>query len=306
MVVWFSGARGWTNWDSPWAVYLQHKPTRMKLDDAGLHLQFRQSAGDVVMMPLYGYAKAPLKPATNSAAARSVKKDTRPETWKWGEALHREPLVRIRYWASATREFPIYCEDSFSVDRASDSVTFRQKFTWRSINDDWNTKHLQVAPISPPLALASLDRDFPARLSGSQRWTFEMMTPAGPFLGIQDVDSYDVTFPVLQYIHETETSDPPDTSTNAHPSVAAALKKLQDTSRARFRRADRYEYDHGGLDNFCWAILGDQWYAKALPYYDPVTRTNALASLRKYLRDDVPVTIRSSCANSRRVPAATT
>ena len=291
VVVWFSGARGWTNWDSPWVVYLQHKPTRMKLDDDGLHLQFRQAAGDVVVMPLYGYAKAPLEPATNSAAARSVQKETRPETWKWGKGLLREPLVRIRYWASATREFPIYCEDSFSVDRAKDSVTFRQKFTWRSINDDWNTKHLKVAPISPPLALASIDRDFPARFS-KPPMDFEIMTPAGPFLGFQDADSYDVTFPVLQYIHETEASDPPNTSTNAHPTVAAALKKLQDTGRAKFRRADRYEYDHGGLDNFCWAILGDQWYAKALPYYDPATRSNALASLRLYFRDDVLVTNR--------------
>src|SRR5687767_6927002 len=26
ILVWFSGARGWTNGDSPWAVFLQHKP----------------------------------------------------------------------------------------------------------------------------------------------------------------------------------------------------------------------------------------------------------------------------------------
>jgi hypothetical protein len=25
---------------------------------------------------------------------------------------------------------------------------------------------------------------------------------------------------------------------------------------------DRYRHDHGGLENFCWAIQGDQWYAR--------------------------------------------
>ena len=36
---------------------------------------------------------------------------------------------------------------------AQDSVTIRQKFRWRSIDDDWKTRHLKLAPISPVLAL---------------------------------------------------------------------------------------------------------------------------------------------------------
>ena len=71
------------------------------------------------------------------------------------DVVTRDPLTRIRYWASATREFPIYCEDSFSVDRARDSVTIRSRFHWRSINDDWKTRHIKLAPLSPPLAHAA-------------------------------------------------------------------------------------------------------------------------------------------------------
>jgi len=41
------------------------------------------------------------------------------------------------------------------------------------------------------------------------------------------------------------------------------------------------------MNNFCWAIMGDQWYAKGLPYYDDATRKIALASLRKYFHEDV-------------------
>src|SRR5260221_10252968 len=38
VLVWFTGAKGGTNWDSPWVVYLQHKPAAIKLDQGGLHL----------------------------------------------------------------------------------------------------------------------------------------------------------------------------------------------------------------------------------------------------------------------------
>src|ERR1051326_372561 len=54
VLVWFNGAKGWTNWDSPWVVYLQHKPIAIKLDDNGLHFEFPGPAGDLVLLPLYG------------------------------------------------------------------------------------------------------------------------------------------------------------------------------------------------------------------------------------------------------------
>ena len=51
LLVWFAGATNWTNWDSPWAVFLQHKPSWLRLDERGLHLEFPASVGDVVVMP---------------------------------------------------------------------------------------------------------------------------------------------------------------------------------------------------------------------------------------------------------------
>src|SRR5207247_3627224 len=131
VLVWWAAAQGWTYWDSPWAIYLQHKPASMKLDDDGLHLEFGQPAGDVVLLPLYGYEKLPQQGheflARHGLPARKLR------TWEWPKGLTRDPLMRLRYWAAATREFPIYCEDSFSVDRARDSVTIRSQFQWRSI-----------------------------------------------------------------------------------------------------------------------------------------------------------------------------
>src|SRR6185503_21056678 len=58
-LVWWAGASGWTNWDSPWVIFLQHQPEEMRLDGDGLHFRFAQSAGDVVLLPLYGYEKLP-------------------------------------------------------------------------------------------------------------------------------------------------------------------------------------------------------------------------------------------------------
>ena len=301
VMVWFAGAKGWTNWDSPWVVCLQRQPRTMKLDESGLHFEFAKEAGYVALLPLYGSYKPPQK------GAELLSKHGLPEkgikTWEWETRIPKEVFHRVRYWAAALREFPVYCEDSFSVDRARDTVTIRSKFQWISIDDDWHTKHLKLAPISPPLALAWKER-FPVEFS-ARVYDMEMFTPYGPYMGVQDVDSFDATLKVLQYVNATEAvveiggqrsevrGQSLQTSVATNETVAlAALEKLRQTARSKFRRADKYDYDHGGLDNFCWAIQGDQWYAKALPYMDDATRSNAVASLRKYFREDVLVTNR--------------
>ena len=284
-VVWWVGATNWTNWDSPWFLTLQHRPKRIQFDANGLHFTFADEAGYAALMPMYGYYK-PLQAEREPSPFTALKeKKKRVLTWEWFKALPADPLARARYWASALREFPIYCEDSFSVDRAHDSLTIRQSFRWLSWSDDWNTKHLKLAPLSPVLAHAYRE-GFPAEFS-KKPYDMEIFTPYGPFYGVEGADSYDVTLPLLRYVNETEAIE--TTFTNSHPGVTASLEKLQKTARAKFPSPDKYNYDHGGVNNFCWAIQGDQWYAKALPYMDDATRATAIASLKKYLRDDVLV-----------------
>ena len=287
-VVWWAGATNWTNWDTPWLVTLQHRPKRIQFDATGLHFVFTNQAGYAALMPLYGYYKPLQAGQESSPFAKLKEKKKRVLTWEWFKALPADPLGRAQYWASALREFPVYCEDSFSVDRAHDSVTIRQSFRWLSWDDDWNTRHLKLAPVSPVLAHAFRD-GFPAEFSKKPS-DMEIFTPYGPFYGVEKVDSYDVTLPLLRYVNETEVVE--SRITNSQPTVVAALEKLQKAARAKFSSPDKYNYDHGGLNNFCWAIQGDQWYAKALPYMDDATRATALASLRKYFHDDVLVTNR--------------
>ncbi len=285
VLVWFAGAEGWADWDSPWVVYLEHRPAAVTFDAGGLAFEFAGPAGYAPLMPLYGYYKPPQKGheflAANGLPSSGIR------TWEWSAGLPADVLQRIRWWGSVMREFPVYCEDSFSVDRAADTVTIRQRMEWISVNDDWRTPHLKFAPVSPPLALASMDGKFPVRYSRplAER---QMFTPYGPYMGAEGTDTLDATFHVLQYIHEMEAPDPagPD------PVAQAALVRLRETARRKFKSPDRYDYDHGGLGNFCWAIQGDQWYARGLPYYDDAVRTTALASLGRYFRDDVLVPAR--------------
>jgi len=270
VLVWFAGASGWTNWDSPWVVYLQHKPKAIALDPGGLHFDFNDAAGDVVLFPLYGYDKA--APAGRDFLAAHGLPSNKIRTWEWVRAIPRDPLMRVKYWACATREFPIYCEDSFSVNRAKDTVTIRQRFQWHSIDDDWKTRHIKLHPISPSLGLASMDKSFPVEFSKPVR-DFALATPYGPYLAAENVDSLDATFKVLQYINETEAYDTPQ-ATN-HPTVPAALNRLRQTANEKF---------HGGAIE---AGIPNLWYTKALPYLEETNRTNALVRLRKYFHEEL-------------------
>ena len=284
ILVWFAGAKGWENWDSPWVVFLQKKPKSMSLDENGLHFEFNDSAGYFVLLPLYGYFKPPQKGKESLSAYGLSSKGIK--TWEWANGIQPQAIDRVRYWSKVSREFPIYCEDSFSVDRSKDTVTIRQRFDWISIEDDWKTPRIKLAPISPPLGQVSMDKEFPVKFSHPVK-DVDMFTPYGPYMGIEGVDSYEVEFHVLQYINETEAYVQPDI--DVHPTVKMSLDKLRETANNKFKSPDKYEYDHGGLANFCWAIMGDQWYAKGIPYYDRETRGIAIASLMKYFREDVLV-----------------
>jgi hypothetical protein len=200
-VVWWAGATNWTNWDSPWFVTLQHRPQKIEFDTNGLHFTFDGEAGYAALMPLYGYYK-PLQAGQDASPFATLKeKKKRVLTWEWFKALPADPLSRAMYWASALKEFPIYCEDSFSIDREHDSIIIRQKFRFISWDDDWNTQHVKLAPVSPVLSLA-LDNSFPADFSKKPD-DMEIPTLVGPLYGVDDVDEYSVTLPVLRYVNET-------------------------------------------------------------------------------------------------------
>jgi hypothetical protein len=273
VLVWWAGAEGWTNWDSPWVVYLQRKPSAIQLDSGGLHVEFPRAAGDVVLLPLYGYDKPPPEGRDFRAKHGLPERKVQIKTWEWPRVITRDPLTRIRYWASVTREFPMYCEDNFSVDRANDSVTIRSRFRWRSIDDDWQTRHIKLAPLSPPLGHAAKVGGFPVRFSG--RWfDLEMPTPYGPYLAFEGADEFDATLSVLQYVNETEAFQAPVEA--AHPTVQIALDQLRSIAARTFQGPAGFESAPGAVG----------WLARAMPFYDVMTQSNAAAILRAHCRAD--------------------
>jgi hypothetical protein len=197
VMVWFAGARGWTNGDVPWVVYLQHRPRSMQLDTNGLHFAFDNRAGSIALLPLYGSYVCPAN--ENKSAVKFGGKPV--QTWKWGEVLHREPLMRVRYWASALRWFPQDCEEMFSVDRSTDTLTLRQKISYVSIEDAWTTKRLKLNSVSPTLALASRDANFPVIFS-RRVMDLEMPTAAGPYMAVEGDAPLEASFHVLHHINE--------------------------------------------------------------------------------------------------------
>ena len=224
MLVWFAGAKGWTNWDSPWAVFLQNKPSNMWLNESGLHFQFKRQAGNAVLMPFYGYEKMPLKdkpfPKVKIPGREEVRK--RPvQTWEWAQVVSQDALMRVRYWAGMSRCIPIYCEDTFSVDRGHDSVTIRQRFEWLKIEDEWGTRSVKVAPLSPVLGFAVKEKRFTMEFSRPPL-DYDLHTPNGPYYGIEGVDTYDGTVPLTKFVNAMKIAGQ---TTNTNPTVPAIMSK---------------------------------------------------------------------------------
>ncbi len=271
LVVWFAGSPGWTNWDVPFLVVLQRKPLRIQLGTNGLVLTYPAEAGLAAVMPIYGYYKpAAFDVRTNPVfAVREPKK--RVQTWKWAEGLPADPLSRARYWARALHQFPVHCEDTFSVDRARDAVVIRQKFKFVTWDDEWQTQHLKLAPVSPVLGLA-MEGGFPAEFS-RKPFDMEIPTPWGPLFGVEDSDGYDITLRLLRHVNETVAGAA--ISSNAGPVAAAALEKLRASVRDGLRE--------GGS-----RAPGDEVFAKALPHLDEAARAAAAAELKRRFQTDTP------------------
>jgi hypothetical protein len=275
VLVWFAGAAGWTNWDSPWAVFLQRKPTVMTLDGAGLHFEFTGPAGDVALLPLYGYFKPP--PQDRDYLAEHGLPGKAIKTWQWPQVLTRDVLMRVRYWAGALREFPLYCEESFRVDRARDALTIRQRFVRHAIDDDWGTRPLKLAPVSPTLALAAKDKAFPVTFS-QRVMDLDLFTPYGPYLAIEGVDEFDATLRLLHYVNETEA---PALETAAGGQPAVPTNEIARAAWERLRQtAATLTLQRGEVD-----AQSALWLARSLPFLDADARSRAQAALRRWLSD---------------------
>ncbi len=283
LLVSFAGASGWQLWDTPWLVVLQHRPARAVLDDTGLALTFANEAGTLALMPLYGAYKPPL--SEEALAARPVSAppplgDLRPWQWRQASSLPAPVVERCRLWSRLLRYWPLDCREEVQIVPGQDLLRLRCRFTHVETADDWGTEGMKLSPLPPTLALA-LETGFPARLSDSPR-QLDLPTAFGSYVALPG-DEYIVEFPLLQYVHETETQQTPNLD---DPAVALAAGRVAEVMTRKFRGTDEgLIWDHGGGGNFCWQVMGDRYYPKALAYAPEQARENARAVMHAYVRD---------------------
>ncbi len=285
----FPGASGWTNWDSPWAVFLQHRPREVRLETNGVELRFGGEAGYFSLLPLYGAYKPPQQ--GRGVLKGQGLKEKNLLTWEWPTVVARDPLTRLRYWAGVTRRFPVGCRDEIRVDRGRDTVTLRETFEWLEVPDDWRTVPISLAPVSPTLGLAmTKGQTFPVRFARVP-FDFELATPYGPYFGVPNAEECEMEFPVLKYVHETE-SPVREVPPGAPEAVGRAWERLRATVREALAGGGRHGFDSGGEGQVDGAWMGALWFAKALPYLEADARSNVVARLGRYLRDEVMTTER--------------
>jgi hypothetical protein len=264
MLIWFRGAKAW-EWDAPWLVVWQRKPTSLTLGETGLtakaSVPLPVPLGDVVLLPLHGLYK--------------------PKTEAWGSALPEAVLTKCRFWARTLRRYPVANDETFRLE--GDAVVVKNAFTFRTIDDDWKTPATPFAPLSPTLALAHLSKKFPMRVSAPVHDP-DLCTGFGPYVGVQNATGYTLTFPLLRYLTETEKEPEPD---RKNPIVRKAHDRLEQMMAGVFSAGDgKFHQDFGdpqGDDgNTCWALMSVQYYCRALPYVKPQTVAMAKQRLRRY------------------------
>ena len=291
IVVSFAGSEGWELFDVPWLIYLQRRPLEVRLTDEYLEIRFEgNDTGYVAAMPLYGYLKPPQDAYASSPIFGSKARAVRTWEWRRLRTLPEEVVERCEFWCRTFLRYPAGMWETYYINTTGDVVVIREEYKWLSFEDEWGTKPLRFAPISPTLALA-IKYGFPAELS-HELYDPDFYTPYGPLMGALETDVVEIRMHVLQYVNEMEAPKMPD----PHDPVALrALERLREVMRERFPRPGEFDIDHGGgiwsrdprETNYCWAVMGDIWYCRALPYLDEGLRRIVKPCLRKYFRDFV-------------------
>lgn len=218
LLVWFAGAKGYDQFDTPYLVTLQHKPASVTLGESGLSLTFKGKAEYASVLPLFGAGRTPVR--GSKLYFGPYFKNIRTETWT--QALPKDIAEKCDFWAQVTKAYPVDCDEQFRVDPATDEVIVKSTFTWQMIEDDWGTKPLKFATIPPVLANCHWSGEFPVTFE-AEVFDPEYPTVYGPVMGIKDADEYTYRMKVLQYIHEVRdlTAKPDDS-----PLVKAAREQM--------------------------------------------------------------------------------
>lgn len=274
----FPGATGWTNWDSSWGVFFEHRPRQVTLGTNGIEIEFNGPAGTWSMLPIYGYGKPPAQGQPH--LGKPPAKGKALLTWEWPIVVAVDPLTRVRYWAGATRRFPWRLNQTVSPDAGANGLRWKTQFEWWDLPDEWNTRPIRLAPVSPLLGLDLAAGGGRGSEFARAPFNYEIPTPSGPFYAVPDADGYDVTLPFLGEVLET-TRVAPGSTTNRPPVVAAAQERLEREVREWLKTGEGWDPASAAMESRLEAFAASAWLAQALPWLDAPSRTETAAVLRR-------------------------
>ena len=257
LLAWWQGSDGWTGWDVPYLVTLQHRPTALDFTTDGVTLAFPKTAGAVTTMPLFGYAKLPQQAAWRQRPEAFHVPANWPaaqwQTWTWAAGIPAVVTARCNWWTRALTRFPYAVHETYTINHQAGSVDVRDAFDYIPIANDWHTPPLVTAPLSPSLAVAKLG-GFPMTVS-SPLTDCACPTLFGPYTVVAGARALRYRLNVGPYWMQTadpNLSRPINTDTPARRAQAALLGRA--IGNANDAQNQPWLWHDG---NFVWYAQGD-------------------------------------------------
>ncbi|MBR2426362.1 MAG: hypothetical protein IKB16_06435 [Lentisphaeria bacterium] len=169
ILMWFNGSENWNEFDIPWLITFQRKPRSVAVGKDSVCITFsKKGAGFISGMPLYGVKLLKLQ-----------------ETASWNRNLPEKVAAQCRIWSSILASAPKNVLRSISQDFKGNEMKIRDQFFHFPIRDEWNTKALKIAPISPVLVLAADSGNIPIRVNHKNR-DLSLSTLHGPYVAVPE------------------------------------------------------------------------------------------------------------------------
>jgi len=226
VLVWFNGADGWNDFDQPWLIVFQRQPVQVDHFTEGLEVSFKQSAGKMWLMPLFGRGVVPLI-----------------DTNSWSQGLPGRVGSLADTLAGMMLAYPIAAKETYSLDPDAGSVTIGLHYDYDTTNDDWQTRPLRAAMVPPTVAMVAAD-GFPVTFSALPT-DLGIPTSDGPMLVVTDSDHIiyriDEGLKLTNEVRQVRGLQP------SHPHHLAAMTKLRSEMKRLVREKRLAEHPWKGL-----------------------------------------------------------
>lgn len=275
ILVWFNGSEGWNEFDIPWLFTLQKKPESVSIGSDALNIKFGGPAGYISGMPIFGVKLLPPS-----------------ETASWSNTFPEKMTARCSLWSGILADAPQNVARSFSIDYRKDSMTLHDKCTYFPIPDEWNTKPVKIAPLSPALVLSADSGNIPITVN-KENDDLSFATLHGPYVAVRNADEYLVSIGNLVHF----TNEVRNVEAASDEETAKLQKELANIITDHMKYIDTHPWDElfwfgkyvpGNVENPAMANL-----IQAAPYLPEALREKVFNAVKTevedyYLREGKP------------------